>query len=89
MSSGLCWEILTGRLEGEQVITGLFDGLRNGALLLGGQVGVFARKDLTGVGNEVAHGLGRGERNVLRVDGLLGGFGRAHLKKGRMKASAA
>ncbi len=54
-------------------------------------MGVFTRKDLTGIGNEVAHGLGRGERNVLRVDGLLGGggFGRAHLKKGVIKSFAA
>ena len=89
ISSGLRCEWSTVRLESEQVVTRLFDGLRNRALLLGGQVSVLARQDLAGVSYVVAHSLGRGERDLLRREALLGVFGRAHLKKRKRKTGEA
>ena len=84
-SSGLLCKGSTVRLERKQVVTRLFDGLCNGALLLGGKVSVLARQNLAGVSNVVAHSLGRGERDLLRREALLGVFGRAHLKKRKIK----
>jgi hypothetical protein len=88
-SSGLRCKDSTVRLERKQVVTRLFDGLCNGALLFGGKVSVLARQNLAGVSNVVAHSLGRGERDLLRREALLGVFGRAHLKKEKRKTGEA
>lgn len=46
-------------------------------------MGVFARKDLTGIGSEIVELLRRGEGNFTRVEALLGFFGGAHVGKRR------
>jgi len=69
-------------LECQQGVARLFDRAGDGALLLGGEVRVFAREDFAGVGDVAVHQLGRGEGELLgRETLLLGGlrfFGGAH-----------
>lgn len=43
-----------------------------------GEMGVFAGQDLTGIGHEIFHHFRGGERDLVRGDGLRGGFGGAH-----------
>ena len=66
-----------GLLREEQV-AGPLERAGDGALVFGGEVGVFARQDLAGVGHEMAHHLGRREGNFGGREGLLGGCGGAH-----------
>lgn len=71
-------EALAVVLFGEQHVARVLQRARNGALMLRGKMGVFARQDLAGVGHEMAHDFRRSERDLGRGEGLRGGFGGAH-----------
>jgi len=73
------------RLERNEHVAGALDRLGYAALLLGGQMGVFAGEDLAGVGDVTVHQLGLGEGELLGSKTALrgGGFGGAHFEKGR------
>lgn len=44
-------------------------------------MGVFARQNLAGIGDEVTHDVGRREWNLVRRQRLGGGLGGAHIDK--------
>lgn len=70
---------ITPNLLGEQHGPAALDRLGDAALLLGGEMGVFPGKDLSGIGDIPNHQLGLGERERLGSEGLgCGGLGDAH-----------
>ena len=66
------------RLFGEQHVTRVLDRAGDGTLVFRGEMSVLAWQDLAGIGHEILHHFRSGERDLIRGEGLRGGFGSAH-----------